>query len=133
MRRIAVSFLVLATLLSGCDDSRKNGGRDETVKFSAPSPDAALQAVVVTENFGATVSQVYSARILQRDKEPVEVMRADHVRNVTLRWSDEKNLEINMDCGRIFRYTNFFDVIDRNGKLLHGINVRLTNTSLCDL
>ena len=86
----------------------------------------------MTENFGATVSEVFSARILQREKKPIEVMRADHVRNVKLRWSDEKNLEINMDCGRIFKYTNFFDVMDRNGKLLYAINVRLTNTSLCD-
>jgi len=60
-------------------------------------------------------------------------MRADHVRNVKLRWSDEKHLEINMDCGRIFKYTNFFDVMDSNGKLLYVINARLTNTSLCDL
>ena len=126
MRKIVVSFLVLAALLSGCD-----GGHDETVEFSVPSPDAALQAVVMTENFGATVSEVFSARILQRDKKPIEVMRADHVRNVKLRWRDEKNLEINMDCGRIFKYTNFFDVIDRNCKLLYAINVRLTNTSLC--
>jgi hypothetical protein len=128
MRKIAVSFLVLAALLSGCD-----GGGDETVEVSASSSDAALQAVVVTEGFGATVSEVYSVRILQRGKKPEEVMRADHVRNVTLRWSDEKHLEINMDCGRIFKYTNFFDVMDSNGKLLYAINVRLTNTSLCDL
>ena len=127
MRKIAVSFLVLATLLSGCD-----GGRDETVEVSASSSDAALQAVVVTEGFGATVSEVYSVRILQRGKKPEEVMRADHVRNVMLRWNDEKHLEINMDCGRIFKYTNFFDVMDSNGKLLYAINVRLTNTSLCD-
>ena len=74
MRKIAVRFLVLASLLSGCD-----GGRDETVAFSAPSSDAALQAAVVTEGFGATVSEVYSVRILQRDKKPEEIMRADHV------------------------------------------------------
>ena len=103
------------------------------MEFSAPSSDAALQAVVVTEGFGATVSEVYSVRILQRDKKPEEIMRADHVRNVKLRWSDEKHLEINMDCGRIFKYTNFFDVMDSNGKLLYAINVRLTNTLLCDL
>jgi len=37
-----------------------------------------------------------------------------------------------MDCGRVFQFTNFFDVIDQDGKLVYGINIRLGNTSLCD-
>lgn len=133
MRKIAPGFLIAAALLAGCDHSLTDNGQDQAVKYSARSPNGVVKASLVTEGFGATVPDVYSVRLRPGDRDAEEVIRADHVQNLTLHWKDDKHLEINMDCGRIFRFTNFVDVLDKNAQLQYVIDVRLLNTSLCDI
>jgi hypothetical protein len=133
MQKVAPNFIIVAALLSGCGDSFTGDRQDQVVKYSTRSANGSVEASIVIEGFGATVPEVYSIRIRQGDNESGEIMKADHVQNLTVRWKDDKNLEINLDCGRIFQFTNFFDVIDKGGSLIYGINIRLLNTSLCDI
>jgi len=117
---------VAAMCLSACDT-----GSDQQEIQAATSPDGLVKARIVEEGFGATVSDVSSVQLLVRDRDPGEVLRADRVQALTLRWRDPRTLDIEMACGRIYRFSNFATVMDKDGKLLYRVNISLKTALPC--
>jgi len=127
MRKRVIAWGIAGAVLSGC------GNTEGEVAYSATSPDGRVQAQLVSEGFGATVAEVSSVRLKAGSRDAGEVYRADHVRGLKLHWRDARNLDLEMDCGRVFHFSNFFDVLDEDGKLLYGVNVWLRNSALCSV
>lgn len=124
------ALLLVALCVASCGSPPVIYGK---VMKRVPSPNGSSTAMITRSDAGATTPYSYHVYIVSRaDRWPAEVLRADHQQGLALRWDDEDNLTIHMDCGRIFTYLNFDDVIDRrHGSLLRTITVHLDNGGLC--
>jgi hypothetical protein len=131
MQKNVGSALIILALLAGCHNSTNNPNSDKEVTYVARSSDATVGARILKEGFGATVSDVLSVQLFVDGGQSNEIYRADRVQGLKLRWIDSRHLELDMDCGRIFHYSNFFDVLDKSGSKMYRINITLRSSALC--
>jgi len=76
------------------------------------SPDNKVDVVLVKENGGATTSDIYKIYITPINidfKSGHELFIVDHVKNLDIKWIQNKMLQISYDEARIFKFTNFWN------------------------
>ncbi len=77
------------------------------------SPDLRVEAVLVEANGGATVSTINKIYLLEKgakiDLNTEPVFLSDHQIGVDIAWKENKNLFINYEKARIFKFTNFWN------------------------
>ncbi|MGA9794153.1 MAG: lipoprotein [Rhizomicrobium sp.] len=115
-----------AVILSGCGQKGMSGD----VLAESKRADGNVRAIVTRYDGGATVSFVYRVYIQDGSGEANEVLRADHVVGLSTIWSGDI-LQIAMQCGRIFSFSNFSDVLDGSGNLKEVIPIKLQVNGLC--
>jgi hypothetical protein len=125
MRKLLMLFLA-AGLLSCSREPEIKGDKLLDVARQDNGP----HAILVRDNGGATVSFVYRVYVVPQSGKPGEVLRADHVAGLSLRWIGH-DLQIGMKCGRIFHYANFWDALDAQGQLEEVVPIRLKTNGLC--
>jgi hypothetical protein len=131
MLKIANQMFLTVLILTGCSEGsskRADIAGEEVLRIA--SPDGRVTAVVAEEGFGATVAPVSSVKMVFNGRMS-EVYRADYVRGLKVKWMDAANLEVTSECGRIFSFKNFFDLIDEKGSAVGRVNVWLGNSLLC--
>lgn len=126
MKTKAILVCLAALCLGAC-----NTGSDQKEIQAATSPDGLVKARIVEEGFGATVPDVSSIQLLFKDRDPDEILRADRVQGLTLRWRDARTLDIEMACGRIFRFSNVATFIDKDGKKFYRVSIGLKTALPC--
>jgi hypothetical protein len=73
------------------------------------SPDGQVIATLSKAQYGATVADVYRVYMSEITSDEVsEVLRASDVRGMQIAWSEKRTLAVRMQCGKIFRFLNFF-------------------------
>ena len=126
--RVSV-FLALTIFVSvGCGPAWGGWGEwDGEVIALVTSPDSAVEAIVVEGSLGATTG--FSSRVYivsagtEFDKKAEafadgrEILRADSVDGLALKWTDPKTLQISFRSARIFHYTNFADDMESGQKV----------------
>jgi len=113
-------LMLAAHFVAGCGLSREGWGVwDGEVISRVPSPDSAVEAIIGEGRLGATTGFSSRGYIVapgtEFDNKTVtfddgrEILRADDVDGLELKWKDPKTLEISFRSARIFHYRNFFD------------------------
>lgn len=128
-RPLACLAVVLTlVLLAGCDDSNKLQG--EPVSQTV-SPNGRIIALTTRYSGNATVSFVDRVYLKSADDNRAHlVLKADKSDKVTVKWIDDRHLQIDIPCGQIFSYTNFFYLM-KSGELVYPVSVDLVNHGLC--
>lgn len=128
-RWLACLMVVLTTvLLAGCNDSIKVKG---AVVNQTPSPNGQVVALITRYSGNATVSFVDRIYLRPIDsKNAFLVLKADKSDNVTVKWIDDRHLQIVIPCAQVFSYTNFF-YLTKAGDLVYPVSIELINRGLC--
>lgn len=115
------SSVFLALALTGCLLGCK---QEETLPsgITTKSPDGRLSVIVANVKHGATVSDVTEV-YLSNGQDHALVLRADHASGVTAAWKTNGMVVLTMQCARIFSFRNFFDVLDKDGRLINQVNL----------
>lgn len=128
MRQLIITVLggfLISSVMAGCTGHTRLSG-DVIQKLPAPKGD--VTAIETRYDGGATVPFSYSVYISwPGDKSrPYKVFVADHQSGLRVKWANDTTLVISMECGRIFKYSNFADIIDyRGGALKKVITIKL--------
>lgn len=131
MLTTANQIFLVGIILTGCnEDSSQRAGIAGNEVVRTVSPDGRVTTVLLQEGFGATLAPVSSVKMVFNGRTS-EVYRADSVRDLKIRWRDSSNIEVISECGRIFSFTNFFDLVGEKGAAVGRVNVRLVNSLLC--
>lgn len=117
MTSIALCSCTDADVIHGTIADRKEG------KFAT---------AVVTEDGqgGATVPWIERV-YLERTGAAVEILKAIHVRDLSVAWSDERRLSIHMTCGEILHFVNYFDAYNADKTSFERIEIYLDAAGLC--
>jgi hypothetical protein len=99
-----VLLFVQSVVLAGCASPQ-----EEVWRIS--SPDRRVDAVWVKVDGGATVDFSYNLFIVPfggRPKNGTQVLVADRIKNLSVKWREPKRLEVIYDAARIFNFFNFW-------------------------
>jgi len=75
------------------------------------SPDGRVEAVWIKVDGGATVDFSYNLFVVPvggKPKNGTQILVADRVKNLTVKWREPKRLEVIYDAARIFNFFNFW-------------------------
>lgn len=116
--------------VAGCDGSEKLRGNSVG---EIRSPNAQMVALVTRSSGNATVSFVDRVYLKSSaDDRTYLILKADKSDGVSVKWVDDRHLQIFAPCAQIFSYTNFFYYM-KEGKLLYPISIELGNRGLCEV
>lgn len=122
---LACLYIVLIALCS-CTDA------DVIQGATADRKEGKFATAIVTEDGqgGATVPWVERV-YLERTGAAVEILKAIHVRDLSIMWSGERRLSIRMACGEILNFVNYFDAYSADRTSFERIEVHLDAAGLC--
>jgi hypothetical protein len=124
-------FLCISlALVTSCGYSGDAGEIGDVIKSVHNS--SGIVATITRSGGGATTGFAYHVYVGARSSASHfnEILLADKIQNLTASWNNDK-LTIKMECGRIFRYTNFVDLLNENGRLYREITVELIDPNVC--
>ncbi|MHB1056517.1 MAG: hypothetical protein ACYC0F_01370 [Rhodanobacter sp.] len=127
-QKLKFSFLMIAALLvTSCNSHDQPEDILRTVHG-----DSNVYAIVTRSGEGATTDFAYHVYVGKSKKfnKKNEILLADNLKGLDLFW-DNSHLTIKMDCGRVFRYRNFFDILDESGQLSKEISINLAVPGPC--
>lgn len=121
--------LAASLFLIGC------GGNDSlqgSVTAERKNPDG-RSAVIATEyNGGATTS--FAERVYLKDNRTqnvYEMLLADKTTGLKVSWESPTVVLIDMQCGHIYKFRNYFELSDEHGNYLKTIELKLKSEGLC--
>jgi hypothetical protein len=112
MRLIILSLLTILSFILGC--TPLDGDTSYTEINRVTSPDSLVDAVLFQSNSGVTTSFGYRVFILPKgihlnnDMIGHWVFSADHIDSLSIKWKENKYLEVSYNQARIFGFTNFW-------------------------
>jgi hypothetical protein len=125
--RLAVVVLISAFFAS-CSHSSKVEG---TIVSQTLSPNGQVVALITRYSGNATVSFVDRIYLKSTGEDQSQlILKADKSDKVSVKWIDDRHLQISLPCAQIFSYTNFFYLM-KDGKLVRPISIELMNAGLC--
>jgi hypothetical protein len=124
LTRFCVVLLCAATL-QGCGRESIAG---DILKQESISDGRAM--LITRDSGGATTAFVYRIYIRSKDGKASELLRADHVVGLSVKWRSNA-LQIGMKCGRVFHFSNFYESLNADGTLNQTIPVTLEPGGLC--
>lgn len=124
-------FSVAAILLSSCDAFGVDM-QGKVVK-KVVGPNGGATALVTRKGGPATVAYSYRVYLEGPDSRSLSnVFLAYKINRLSLVWKGQGTLVIRLQCGQVFKYKNFYDVIDyTTGNLIRRITVKLVPTRPC--
>lgn len=103
----------------GCSPETTLSGRWESREISRSiSPDGKYEAVIVSENGGATTSlvmNVYLTKrggVVQAERDYNRVFTSDHTRTLSIKWREINVLEVHFEEARIHHFRNFWNLVE---------------------
>lgn len=123
-----LAVVLTLVLLAGCDDSNKLQGE---LASQTKSPNGRVVALTTRYSGNATVSFVDRVYLKSASDNSAQlVLKADKSDKITVKWINDRHLQIDVPCAQIFSYTNFFYVM-KDGELVYPISIELVNRGLC--
>ena len=130
--RLLWAVAIACMTLVGCSPfSRQVDGE---VINRVRSPNGLLDAII-TRSIGGGATVPYYYRIyLETNKtgSNYKILEANYPHGLKVEWIDNNHLTINMSCGDVFFYTNFFDFM-KNGELIYQVSIDFENHGLCSV
>lgn len=124
---LATALALISIPLLGCSASVT--GEPEINKWNSSKD---VKAVVTKSGYGATTSFVYRVFVSSTDNDGAqEILRADKLGTIDISWENDNTLLIQVPCGRIFKFQNFYDVLKKDGELIKRVSIVLSNNGIC--
>lgn len=125
---VLLSTVLALVLLTACDDSNKLQG---TPVSQALSPNGRIAVLVTRHSGNATVSFVDRVYLKPSGSDHAQlVLKADKGDKITVKWVDDRHLQIDAPCAQVFSYRNFFYLM-KGGELVYPVSIDLVNHGLC--
>lgn len=122
---ISLAIILFAT---GCD--KTEGMRGETL-YSKEIQSLPAEVVMTREGGGATTSNVFRVYVVSTDIGRRKIVfLADRVEDIRV-YSVDGEIRISMECGRIFEYANFADIMNAEGGLVMRVPILLEGGDIC--
>lgn len=125
------AFLVILVGAEACSCRGPATSIEGEIVEVRTSPGGRAVATLSKAQHGATIADVYRVYLKEVGSGHVnELVRADSVKGMHIEWSDERILVVRMQCGKIFRFTNFFYVRDTSGNP-EQVSIMLSTVEPC--
>ena len=112
MKKTIIFLIVISSIIFGCGPQLGDKSYTEIKRIT--SPDSLVDAVICETNGGATTSYGYLVFIVPKGQQYSKewmmkwVFNADHIDSLSMKWKENKYLEISYKQARIFEFTNFW-------------------------
>jgi hypothetical protein len=106
-------------------------GTETTTTQTVDRPDGKASVIVRQVDGNATVSRSYRVYLQEKadQAQPDEILRMDKGSEPQVIWLDDGSLQVNVDCGQIYNFTNFWFL--QSGDDFERVSVKLLNNGPC--
>ena len=130
----SATVLCLAALLAACGQKSASTTLKGDIVEKIERPGGGVAAISTKESFDAKTPPRYHV-YLQKSQDPaqsVELLDMERAAPLHLSWIDQSGLRLDVECGRIHRFSNFADLWSGKGEAhAEQVVVMLDNRGVC--
>jgi hypothetical protein len=116
---LGIVLIVLLISVAGCARPNAIEGKEVAHKL-----DFYKELKVRVTKDSAADYRVYVSAI-DHDEGGDVVLRTNSRDGVAMDWVDKDILKLTIPCGRVFAFTNFFEIVDPGGRLMRRVSIEL--------